>query len=132
MAGANLCTYSKFRGTMNKWKNKDIADSPNTVAEVEAAFKDPDIMAKFGRCDGSPFYQGTVVEDAYAFTVFSSHTAVRTMTNLSGQKREFHIDATFGCLPQGEYMQLLVIHFYHDGHVSILSTNELQIVFCLH
>lgn len=114
-----MCTYNVVRGTLNKCKNKHITKSPVTVAGVEAAYNRPVTMRKYGTSHGVPwlpFYRGTVIAESYAFTVFASDVVVQTLAGRSGKR--YQIDGTFGCLPNGEYKQLLVIHLEVENHVN--------------
>lgn len=104
---------------MQKCKNRSIPKSPLTLAGVEAAFNDPNTMKRFGfnlNIPRQPFYRATVRNQKFGFTVFSSF--IITEAIISSSENHYHIDGTFGVLPNNEFKQLLVIHLELKGHVS--------------
>lgn len=106
---------------MKRFKNKNIPKSPETVAEVATAFKSEAIFDMYGRNDGEPrkpFYRGTVIDEAYSFTVFSSEAVLERISMQSNNI--YYVDGTFGVVPRGEYKQLLVIHLEYLQHVSFV------------
>lgn len=117
MGGAQSC-YNTIRSSLCKRRNADVRTSPENVEGVAAAFRQECIMERYGYTYGSPrqaFYRGSVVEDAYAFTVFVSPSVVAHISSCpAGQ--QYHIDGTFA-LPHGAFKQLVVIHLAIQNHV---------------
>lgn len=92
-------------------KNKAHPSNPDSVDAIRKKFEDQNLMEKYGfnlEGDGR-FYVGTVVENDYAFTVFSSKYVIDFIKNkIAPNERKYLMDATFDSLP-AEYYQLLII-----------------------
>lgn len=130
-AAGNL-QFGKICRGLNKNKASLFPSAPLTAAAVKSAFEEPIVMNRFGMSldavEPTVFYNGTVIEAGFKFTVFSSAKNIakrRAMT-----VRNYHVDATFKVVPNGEYSQLLVVHLAHEEHafplVYILMTGKTQ------
>lgn len=86
---------------------------------MQAAFANEATLARYGSSRGAVprrFYVGTCNEAAYGFTIFTSEFVVDAMANV--QERRYFVDGTFRVVPDGEFVQLLVIHLDFKNHVS--------------
>lgn len=103
-----------------------------TVEEMELAFQRPANMERYGYSLGDPkrlFYRGTINRPSYGFSVFASGVVLDHILN--GQNtHHYHIDGTFGIVPQGEFRQMLVIHLAIQNHVCSVFLFNHPITFC--
>lgn len=109
--------FGKMERNLNNMKVSLYPTAPLTAQGVSEAFENSNVMAKYGtsKIDNSgAFYRGTVLYDRYKFSVFASPTILAKVEGLSD--RQFHIDATFKVVPNGEFNQLLVFHINYDEH----------------
>lgn len=114
-----MSCYNKIRSTLNRHKNKDLANSPNSVEEMEAAFKRAATLERYGHSLGDPkrlLYRGTVCQPSYGFSVFASGVVLEYIERTQNPQH-YHIDGTFGVVPRCGFRQLLVIHLAIQNHV---------------
>lgn len=123
--------FNGLKSTLTKCRNKGMPKSPLTVAEVQAAFEQQELMEKYGRIKGEAFYRGGVVraKGEFSFCVFASETIVKALPTM--RNKRYHVDATFSVVPNNEYVQMLVVHVEIDGHVSHIYFNEKIVQFYL-
>lgn len=85
----------------------DHANAPKTFLEMSAAFERTATMEKYGNTMGVParqFYVGTECRPSFSFSVFVSPIVVDHIQMTS--ENHYHVDATFGVVPCGEFKQL--------------------------
>lgn len=73
-----------------------------------------------GGSPSRPFFHGGVDEPEYGFVVFVSPE----MTDVFQEQESlntFYIDGTFRIVPDGNFSQLLIIHWECRGHVSFIN-----------
>lgn len=86
------------------------------------------VMQQYGRSlinKDKPFYNCTVIEDNFQYTIFSSGNLLERLATMPAQ-RSYHVDATFKVVPNGSYKQLMIIHVAYNEHVSV----NVIIVYC--
>lgn len=99
---------------------RKLFKSPDTLADVAAAFQSAHIFETFGRSMDeahSDFYRGTVVESTFGFSVFASAAVVQRLRQAPASDRFYHVDGTVNALPIGEFKQLLLLHWEHKNCV---------------
>lgn len=74
-------------------------------------------MARHGMDDRQPpqpFYRGCVIEPGFEFAVFVCDYIVGAVRQ-SEASRNYHVDGTFRVRPNGQFDQLLLMHWEHRG-----------------
>jgi len=120
-ATANM-QFAKRHRTLKYHQSKGIPQNPKTLQDVEAFFKNEEIIAKIGRTlhttDPKLFYQDTVIKSNFAYVIFSSESILANLP----ESRIVRIDCTFKCVPKSPFKQLLILQTDHLDHVSLFSS----------
>lgn len=99
-----MVTYESQKRHLTRLKNALVPNAPRTAADILSLFCKEEILERFGK-----MYAGTVIEPNYKFTIFRSKFAIETMNKSTD--RIFFVDGTFRVVPDGEYVQLLIVHW---------------------
>lgn len=103
----------------NLYRCKSLAmpSSPKTARELELLFQNTDTLRTYGFSQfedgGTPlqFYRSTYVCDDFSYCIFASESVIRNIAaNISVERRNYLMDATFKVCPMGEFTQFLIIH----------------------
>lgn len=119
--GAANVGFASISRHLARKKNENFPTAPLTAEGVFAAFQMDSILKLYGvsLADGNkPFYNFTVIETAFKYTVFSSGVLLDKLATMP-VVRNYHIDGTFRVVPNGEYRQLLIVHVAYQEHVSL-------------
>lgn len=127
---AETLQFGKMNRILNIHKSSLYPNAPLTAAAVMSAFENAFVRDKYGKSldteNPFDFYNGTVIEEQYQFAVFSSAKMIEKAKKM--QVRNYHVDATFGVVPNGKFKQLLIVHIAHEEHafplVYVLMTNK--------
>lgn len=101
-------------------KNLISPNAPRTVSGVASVFENEATMLKYGyTCSANPvrFYVGCEDEIDYGFVTFKSQVLIDQLAKIS--EKEYYIDGTFRVVPNGEFAQLLVLHYEYKGQVNV-------------
>lgn len=135
------CDFTLVKRGLYYIRNKLLPDSPKTIADIIAAFEQPDVEKTIGSSKHSediPFYVGCHEEKnenddhSYAFCVFKSqHTIDLINKHIPNfEERDILLDATFKCCPFGPFKQLLLLYFRYQDKVFpfayVLMTRKTQ------
>lgn len=110
-----------MKKTLERHKNSPYPKIPKSIQDIQNAFKESDIMNKYGVTLDSDtyFYVDTVLGPDYDFTVFASHFAIDFVKeNIEPKLRNYLMDGTFDSLPNNFY-QLLVIGIEYQNKVRL-------------
>lgn len=125
-ANLNDIPFAAVESTCNKSRRKSLPTTPQTVAEINDAFKLNQVQQNFGMTERSaderstPFFKGAVECDSYSFCVFASNDAVKAIQeNTEESKRKLYADGTFKICPVGPFKQVLIIFAELLGHVCL-------------
>lgn len=106
-----------MKKTLERSKNEKYPKIPNSIREIQDAFKKPDVMKEYGLTldMDSYFYVDTVISPDHEFTVFASHFVINFMEkNIQPSSRNFLMDGTFDSLPNNFYQLLVIAIEYHN------------------
>lgn len=118
--GAANVGFASISRHLSRKKNENFPPAPLTAEGVSAAFQMDSILKLYGVSltdANKPFYNFTVIEAAFKYTVFSSSILLDKLATMPNV-RNYHVDGTFRVVPNGEYSQLLVVHVAYQEHVS--------------
>lgn len=106
---------------LRRKKNKKYPEQPKTAAELIEAYKNANIMQKFGNNlrNTSRFYIDTVVVPPKSvFTVFASQQIIDLIKiHIPSDQRTYMMDGTFSVVPIRCYYQFLVIYIQFKNDV---------------
>lgn len=109
---------------LQKLKNSITPKAPRCISEIEVVMLDPKVAEKHAYDKLTPrnrFYRGIVdIPGQYGFAVFVSEPVIRMM-KAETSPRHLFIDGTFSVRPNGDFQQLLIIHWEFRGHVSAID-----------
>lgn len=123
---ALLVYFSQQGAFRDEIKELQRGDPPSSksVAEILAAFEDPDIMETFGSSkhqEARPFFITAREEERFSYCIFASKKSIELMeANIQEKDRCFLVDATFKVVPNGIFNQLLIIFVEYINMVKIL------------
>lgn len=108
-----------MRQKLKKVKNANIPKQPKSLEEIHNLFQQPNIIEQYGKTQDNRhnFYQGTVWNDRFGFTIFASHATMEMVEKEIPNKRKYLIDGTFKVTPKPFY-QLLTISIEFNNDVS--------------
>lgn len=112
--------FAKRSRTFRYHLGKGIPRNPKTLQDVEAFFKNKEIIEKIGKTlhttEPKLFYQDTVVKSNFAYVIFSSESILANLP----ENRSVRVDCTFKCVPKSPFNQLLILQTDYMNHVSRL------------
>lgn len=118
--GAANVGFASISRHLARIKNAHFPKAPLITQAIADAYLMLSVSQQYGRSlvdSAKSFYNETVIEDNFKYSIFSSGTLLEKLITMPTE-RNFHIDATFGVVPHGEYKQLLIIHVSYKDHVS--------------
>lgn len=119
---AKSLVFSKMQRHLRRIKCEKMPKAPQSPQDFIKLFKNSTILNEFGMCesnDKEKFYQTTVTEDDFSYTLFLSTPITKLINdNINCDDRHYLMDATFAVVPACGYKQLLIIHIAQDRHVS--------------
>lgn len=108
--------------TLNRIKNKKHPPIPRSLKKIRDVLNSKAILSKYGNTldKKRKFYAGTVVAEAYTFTVFVSFKTVDMIERyIKPVKRRYLMDGTFKIRPKLFY-QLLIITIEYKNDVNMI------------
>lgn len=89
--------------------------NPKTVAEINAAFENEEIMKSYGTALNTAktykFFSGGFETQKHSFCVFSSEGTIELIEqNIPPADRHILLDATFQICPVGPFKQILILY----------------------
>lgn len=112
--------YTNVYRTLQRIKKGVLPKNPNSVREIEDAFRDPEILKTFGYAHGSDdkFFDAAIETNDFSYCVFSSKKIINLInTRRAPNKRHILLDATFKTVPFGPFKQLLIFYVRIDHQV---------------
>lgn len=108
-------SLGKIRKSLTRIMKGVLPKNPTTVDEINAAFKNPEILQTFGHTFGvnetKDVFDGAVDNSDSKFCVFSSKKQIRLIReHIPQNKLHLLMDATFKSVPLGPFNQLLIIY----------------------
>lgn len=127
--------YENHVRTFQKLRNKKMPPSPNSIAEILAAYQNVDVMNLYGMTkhdEQRVFFkhaqqtesinETTQEKETHSFCLFASQSiADLIQENIDVNRRRYLMDATFKCVPytKSAFKQLLIIHVEYLGKVCV-------------
>lgn len=111
--------------SLQRIKNGTIPKNPQTVDEINEAFKNKEILELFGHTLGMKdlFFDGAVKTENVDFCVFSSKKQIQLLnTHVDDKRLHLLMDATFRTCPMGPFKQFLIIYARIHHQVSFFSS----------
>lgn len=114
-----------------KKRNEVLPKSPKTCQEIIDAYKDENVMRKYGttlqngedqdQLTSKSFFKHAHNAKSFSYVVFGSDNIIQSIkTRIPVENRKFLLDATFKVCPYGPFNQLLIIHIEHLNEVTFL------------
>lgn len=118
---ADLVVFKKMQRNLRRIKVAAMPKAPQKPTDFIEIFGKKHHMKEYGMCESipeQPFYQTTILETDFQYTVFCSLPIASVIKNIESDDRHYLTDATFSVVPLCGYKQLLIIYFGYQRHVS--------------
>lgn len=113
--------FESVKRTLIRLRDRKYPPRPSTNEEFEVMFKDPKILAEYGKTLNKEriLYIGSVIEEEFSFHVFASLATIEVIEkNISPEQRKYLMDGTFRMVPRA-FKQLLIIAIEYKNDVNI-------------